>query len=160
MTRRALLRCHAVRACLTSVLGLVGQARFVSERDVLTDEMWAQLEPLLPDRSPRRGRPWIDHRPVLEAIMWRFRTGAPWRDLPAEFPAWQTVWHRFNAWSGDGTFDRILQVVQGRAQAAGEVDWTVSVDATIARAHQHAAGAPDTEKGGWIELQEFLARTG
>ena len=148
------------RACLTSVLGLVGQARFVSERDVLTDEMWAQLEPLLPDRSPRRGRPWIDHRPVLEAIMWRFRTGAPWRDLPAEFPAWQTVWHRFNAWSGDGTFDRILQVVQGRAQAAGEVDWTVSVDATIARAHQHAAGAPDTEKGGWIELQEFLARTG
>ena len=45
-------------------------------------------------------------------------------------------------------------------QAAGEVDWTVSVDATIARAHQHAAGAPDTEKGGWIELQEFLARTG
>ena len=90
--------------------------------------------------------------------MWRFRTGAPWRDLPAEFPAWQTVWHRFNAWSGDGTFDRILQVVQGRAQAAGEVDWTVSVDATIARAHQHAAGAPRTRKGGSIELQEFLAR--
>ena len=55
--------------------------------------------------------------------------------------------HRFNAWSGDGTFDRILQVVQGRAQAAGEVDWTVSVDATIARAHQHAAGRQIPKRG-------------
>jgi hypothetical protein len=65
-----------------------------------------------------------------------------------------------NAWSQDGTFDQILQVLQGQAHAAGQVDWTVSVDATIARAHQHAAGAPHRQKGGSLELQEFLARAG
>jgi transposase len=132
----------------------------MADRDVLTDEMWARVEPLLPDRSPRRGRPWNDHRVMLEAMIWRFRTGSPWRDLPERFPPFQSVWARFNRWSADGTFDRILQVLQGHAQAAGQVDWTVSVDATIARAHQHAAGAPQTRKGGFIELQEFLARAG
>ena len=139
--------------------GILGTPH-MSERDVLTDAMWAELEPLLPDRSPRPGRPWTDHRRVLEAIIWRFRTGSPWRDLPDGFPPFQTVWHRFNVWSQDGTFDTVLQVLQGQAQAVGEVDWTVSVDATIARAHQHAAGAPRTDKGGSIELQEFLARAG
>ena len=132
----------------------------MSDRDVLTDEMWAQLEPLNPDRTPRRGRPWRDHRLVLEGIIWRFRTGSPWRDLPERFGSCKTVWHRFNAWSQNGTFDQILQVLQGQAHAAGQVDWTVSVDATVARAHQHAAGAPHRQKGGSIELQEFLARAG
>jgi transposase len=104
---------------------------------------------------------------VVEAIIWRFRTGSPWRDLPERFPPFQTVWHRFNAWSKDGTFDRILAVLQEQVQAAGELDWTVSVDSTIARAHQHAAGArtgPDDlsrgPKGGPLELDEFLARAG
>jgi transposase len=132
----------------------------VTDRDVLSDEMWAQLEAFFPDRTPRRGGQWVDHREVLEAVIWRFRTGSPWRDLPERFPKWQTVWHRFNAWSSDGTFERVLQVLQGQTHAAGEVDWTVSVDATIARAHQHAAGAPQSRKGGGIELQEFLARAG
>ena len=95
---------------------------------------------------------------MLEAIIWRYRTGSPWRDLPDRFPLNQTVWHRFNAWSQDGTFDSILQVLQGQTHAVGEVDWTVSVDATIARAHQHASGAPP--KGGLHRIQEFLARAG
>ena len=134
--------------------------------------MWARVEPLLPDRAPRPGRPWRDHRLVVEAIIWRFRTGSPWRDLPDRFGPWQTVWYRFDRWSKDGTFDKILAVLQGAAQAAGEVDWTVSVDSTIARAHQHAAGArrsggsvsvvdpPAGRKGGSIELQGPGARAG
>lgn len=108
---------------------------------------------------------------VVEAIIWRFRTGSPWRDLPERFPPFQTVWHRFNAWSRDGTFEEILRVLQGQVQADGHVDWTVSVDSTIARAHQHAAGArsggatvpadpPRGQKGGPTELHEFLARAG
>ena len=141
----------------------------MSERDVLTDEMWARLEPLLPASGPRPGRPWTEHRLMLEAMIWRFRTGSPWRDMPERFPPWQSVWGRFDRWSQEGTFDRILSVLQGEAQAAGEVDWTASVDSTVARAHQHAAGArrvpqpgpedpPRDQKGGPVELQEFLAR--
>ena len=124
----------------------------------------------MPKRSPGPGRPWTEHRVVLEAIIWRFRTGSPWRDLPERFPAFQTVWHRFNAWSSDGTFEQILAVLQGQVHAAGTLDWTVSVDSTVARAHQHSAGArtipapvecdepPEGLKGGSIELQEFLLR--
>ena len=159
------------RACLTISVRLVGQSGFVSERDVLTDEMWAVLEPMFPGRSLRAGRPWTDHRLVLEAVIWRFRTGSPWRDLPDRFPPFQTVWHRFNAWSNDGTFEKVLTVLQGQVHAEGHLDWTVSVDSTIARAHQHAAGArrgdttapadpPRDQKGGPTELQEFLARAG
>jgi transposase len=129
----------------------------MSERRVLSDVMWARLEPLLPDRTPRRGGQWIDHREVVEAIIWRFRTGSPWRDLPAGFPVWQTVWWRFDRWAKDGTWDRVLVELQGQAQAAGELEWVVSVDSTIARAHQHAAGARRTLRGGTIELQDFVA---
>lgn len=134
-----------------------GRVVFVDSRRVLTDEMWAALEPLLPSREPRRGGRWIDHREVVEGIVWRFRTGSPWRDLPPGFPAWQTVWWRFDRWSKDGTWDRVLVALQGQAHAAGEVEWVVSVDSTIARAHQHAAGAPRSLRGGTIELQGFLA---
>jgi len=129
----------------------------VDNRRVLTDEMWACREPLLPSREPRRGGQWIDHREVVEAIIWRFRTGSSWRDLPAVFPAWQTVWWRFDRRSTDGTWDRVLTGLQGQAHAAGEVEWVVSVDSTIARAHQHAAGAPRTLRGGTIEGQGLVA---
>ena len=129
----------------------------MAERAVLTDAMWARLEPLLPDRTPRRGGRWSEHREVVEAIIWRFRTGSPWRDLPAGFPAWQTVWWRFDRWSKDGTWDRVLTALQGEAQAAGDLQWVVSVDSTIARAHQHAAGARRGLRGGTIELQGFVA---
>lgn len=130
----------------------------VETRRVLTDQMWERLEPLLPDRTPRQGGRWRDHRDVVEAIIWRFRTGSPWRDLPDGFPAWQTVWWRFDRWSKDGTWDRVLTELQGQSQAAGELEWVVSVDSTIARAHQHAAGARHRVTGGSIELQESGAR--
>ena len=94
---------------------------------------------------------------MVEAIIWRFRTGSPWRDLPAGFPPWQTVWWRFDRWAKDGMFDRVLAELQGFADAAGELEWVVSVDSTIARAHQHAAGARRRVRGGPVESQESAA---
>jgi transposase len=70
------------------------------------------------------------------------RVGAPWRDVPARYGPWQTVYGLFRRWQRDGTWARILTGLQARAEAAGPITWDVSVDSTIARAHQHAAGAP------------------
>ena len=69
--------------------------------------------------------------------MYRFRTGIAWRDLPERFGPWQTVWKRHRRFSGDGTWDRIHTALLAHADAVGEIDWTVSVDSTINRAHQH-----------------------
>lgn len=108
---------------------------------VLSDAAWSQMEPLLPSSQGLRGGRWRDHREVIEAIVWKYRTGAPWRDLPAEFGPFQTVWKRHNRWSKDGTYERLLGAVQAEADAAGGLDWITSVDSTVVRAHQHAAGA-------------------
>jgi transposase len=78
---------------------------------------------------------------VIEGIAWRYRTGAPWRDVPEEFGPFQTRWQRHDEWSRDGTWERLVTAVQADADAAGELDWLVSVDSTVVRAHQHAAGA-------------------
>lgn len=103
------------------------------------------------------GRPSRPHRPVVEGMVYRARTGVPWRDLPAEFGAWQTVHRRFQQWSVDGTFDNVLAVLLADADAAGELGWEVSVDSTIARVHQHGAtaarcsGGPSSHTGGAAE---------
>lgn len=135
----------------------------VARTKQLSDEAWALIEPLLPSSAGCRGGQWRDHRQVLEAILWRYRTGSPWRDLPAEFGPWQTIWKRLNRWSGDGTLDQLLAAAHGDAEIAGELEWMVSADSTITRAHQHAAGAPkidpevsktpEEDTGGRIELQ-------
>ncbi len=91
------------------------------------------------------GKRWADHRRVLEGIVWRFRVGAPWRDLPADFGPWQTVWKRHYRWSTDGTYAKMFLTVQeafGSSSAATDTLVSVlSVDSTSIRAHQHAAGA-------------------
>ncbi len=79
-----------------------------------------------------------DHRTVVEGIVYRYRCGLAWRDLPATFGPWQTVWKRHRRFSGDGTWDAILAALLAQADAAGLIDWNVSVDSTINRAHQHA----------------------
>jgi transposase len=113
----------------------------VHDRHDLTDEQWARLEPFLPvERTGRQGRPWIPHRRVVNAILWRTRTGAPWRDLPAAYGCWQTVYGRHRTWSADGTWDQALRGLR-RGCDGGEEEWVVSVDSTSVRAHHHAAGA-------------------
>jgi len=132
---------------------------------VLSDELWAVVEPVLPARAGRRGRPWNDHRRTLEGIAWRFRTGSPWRDLPGEFGPWQSVWYRHRLWSIDGTYARMLAAVRAHGAVDDPVlEALLSIDSTSVRAHQHAAGArfheSSTFTGGSVELQEFAGRAG
>ena len=97
---------------------------------------------------------------VEDGIIYRFRTSTPWRDVPrGEFGPWQTIWKRHRRYAGDGTWDRVLQALLSQADVAGLIDWDVSVDATIARAHQHATNTtrPDQDTGGTIESQESAA---
>jgi transposase len=113
----------------------------VTRRYDLTDVQWAALEPLLP--VPRRsGRPptWTK-RQLIDGIRWRIRVGAPWRDIPEVYGSWAAAHSLFRRWQRNGTWTRILTVLQALADAAGQIVWDVSVDSTIARAHQHAAGA-------------------
>jgi transposase len=111
----------------------------MSRHEAFTDEQWARIEPLLPSTKGKQSRPFRDHRQVLNGIVYRLRTGCPWRDLPAEFGPWQTVWKRHARFSRDGTWDRVLTRVLTDADAAGEIDWQLSMDSTISRVHQHAA---------------------
>jgi transposase len=114
-------------------------------RGDLSNEQWARLAPLLP-KGKKPGRPprWTK-RQLIDGIRWRTRTGAPWRDVPARYGPWQTVYGLFRRWQRDGTWQQILTGLQAQADAAGLITWEVSVDSTVARAHQHAAGA---RKGG------------
>lgn len=124
---------------------------------VLSDVQWARIELLMPSSDGQKSRPFRDHRQVVEGIIYRFRTGIAWRDLPSGFGPWQTVWKRHHRFSLDGTWDRIHARLVSEADAAGEVAWDVSVDSTINRAHQHATTlARDT--GGSVELQERADR--
>jgi transposase len=113
------------------------------KRHELTDAQWERLKPLLPPH--KAGRPRQDDRRVLNAILWKLATGAPWRDLPERYGPWQTAYTRFWRWTRAGVWDQLFAAIQQRADAAGQIDWSLHfVDGTVIRAHQHAAGA----KGG------------
>ena len=72
----------------------------------------------------------------VEGILWRFRTGAPWRDLPTSFGAWQTVYNRFNSWSKFGIWEAVFQIIRGEL----DDEWNF-IDGTYIKAHQHAFGS-------------------
>lgn len=110
------------------------------KRHDLTDEEWARLEPLLPV-SEGRGRPWADHRTVINGVFHRDRAGQPWRDLPTRYGPWKTVYNRHRRWSGDGTWEEILSRLQTGCDEEEGADWAAAIDSTVVRAHQHAAGA-------------------
>ena len=111
-------------------------------RHELTDEQWTRLAPLLPPQHPTRGRPNHDHRRVVNGMLWRLATGAPWRDVPPQYGSWRTVYSRFRRWQAAGVFDRVLAALQRAGDAAGKLNWSLHfVDGSIVRAHQHAAGA-------------------
>ena len=110
------------------------------KRHDLTDEEWERLRGFLPADPPRGGR-WRDHRTVIDGIFFRTRAGCPWRDLPEGFGNWKTVYNRHRRWSGDGTWEKILDALRAGCDEAQGKAWTVAADATVVRAHQHAAGA-------------------
>lgn len=109
-------------------------------RGEITDKAWERMAPLLPENGHRGGQ-WQDHRKVVNGILWKLRTGAPWRDLPERYGPWQTCYDRLVRWRREGIWDRLLEHVQTKSDAVGEVEWVVSVDSSVVRAHQHAAGA-------------------
>ena len=131
----------------------------MSRTTVLTDEQWERIRPLLPSSEGKRGRPFRDDRPVVEGILYRYRCGIAWRDVPEQFGPWQTVWKRHRRYSADGTWDRVLAALLTEAQKLQLIDWAVSVDSTINRAHQHATNF-SRDTGGGIELHESLRRAG
>jgi putative transposase len=105
-------------------------------RRELTDVQWARISNLVPGRDGDRGRAGENNRLFVDAVLWSLRTGAPWRDLPPEFGLWNTVYQRFNRWSRKGAWQNLFRVL------ADDPDFEhVMIDATIVRAHQHAAGA-------------------
>jgi len=126
---------------------------------VLSDEMWDRIEAVLPPVKGAMGRPMRDHRLLVEGAIYRYRTGAAWRDLPSDFGPWQTVWKRHHRFATDGTWDKLLTALQVQADARGEIDWRVSVDSTSSRVHQHGAtaarlqGGPNSHTGGGVESQ-------
>jgi transposase len=83
-------------------------------RTILKDEDWSKIRPLLPMNKSRAGRPPKNHRLMLEGICWILRTGAPWRDLPAEFGPWQSVYYRLREWSKKGVWEQIWAVLKKR----------------------------------------------
>lgn len=83
----------------------------------------------------------MDHRRVIDGVLWRTRAGAPWRDLPPCYGNWKTVYARHRRWSADGRWASILDRLRAGCDAGARPEWAVGVDSTVVRAHRHAAGA-------------------
>jgi len=105
----------------------------------VTDAEWALIEPYLPVAAtgalPRRVRD------QFNGILWRFRTGSGWRDVPERYGPWSTIYSRFNGWAKTEVFQGLLEALIAEAALRGQVGLeVVSVDSTIVRAHQESAG--------------------
>ena len=109
------------------------------DRDVLRDEQWERIAPLLPGKVGDPGRSGSDNRLFMEAVLYIARTGGPWRDLPDRFGNWNSNFQRFRRWAKKEVFDQVF------AALSGDLDFEYAmVDGTIIRVHQHGTGA----KGG------------
>jgi transposase len=115
-------------------------------RYMLTDDLWAAMEPLVGRAKSHRGgqQPVLPDRQFFEALLYLARTGVAWRDLPAEFGRWDAVYNRFRRWVASGGLRRLFEALTADPQF-GDVR-RVLVDSTIVRAHQHAAGARRKKK--------------
>ena len=112
----------------------------------LSDDQYAQLQDLLPPNGQRGGQ-WNDHRLMIDGILWALSDGGRWRNIPAEFGPWQSVYDRFRNWARKGLWDKILRRLQARKMRSGDIDWDLfCIDGTVVRAHQSAAGAPKKKR--------------
>ncbi|MGX1269311.1 transposase [Streptomyces phaeoluteigriseus] len=114
-------------------------------RAQLTDSEWEFIGPFLP---VGRFGPYPERlREQFEGVIWRFRTGSQWREMPERFGAWQTVYNRFMRWRDAGVFQALLDEAIAEAARRDEIDMSlVSVDSTITRAHHDAAGVRVSEQ--------------
>jgi transposase len=103
----------------------------------LSNEQWSRIAPLLPAETKTGGRNAKPHRPMVEAMLWVLRTGAPWRDLPSAYGPWQSVYTRFSRWSQTGVLARLFEALSRERDDEGSL-----IDATIVRVHQDGSGAP------------------
>jgi transposase len=105
-------------------------------RHMLNDAQWERVAPLLPGKPGDPGRSGDDNRRFVEGVLWIVRTGAPWRDLPAEFGVWSSVWRRFQRWALKGRWESLFKAL------AGDPDFEYAlIDGTIVKVHRHGAGA-------------------
>jgi transposase len=123
-------------------------------RGDLADAEWELIEPRLPLGA---FGPIPDLRSYFNAVMWRFRTGSPWRDIPGHYGSWSTIYDRFRLRATGGVFETLMDVMIAEAAARGDVGFSLgSVDSTVSRAHHHAAGmAVDPEL--LADLEKALA---
>ena len=106
------------------------------DRFVVSDTVWEKIEPLLPGRKSDRSVTAKDNRLFLEAVLWRVRAGLPWRDLPAAFGPWNSVFTRVRRWVRAQVFDRLFQALSGEPDVASAM-----IDGTIVTVHHKASGA-------------------
>ena len=109
------------------------------ERRALNDRQWALMAPHCLGKPGDAGRRGADNRLFVEAVLWIVRTGSPWRDLPAEFGKWNTVFKRFRDWVKADVFHKLFEAVSQEP----DMEYAM-VDATIVKVHRHGQGA----KGG------------
>jgi transposase len=102
----------------------------------LRDDQWERIKDLLPGRVSSEGHPAGNNRLFVEAVLYRYRTGVPWRDLPERFGDFRVVHTRFTRWAERGVWKQVLEHLTREAD-----NEYAMIDATIVRAHQHAAGA-------------------
>ena len=108
----------------------------MARRFEMTDEQWARIEHLLPGKAGDPGTTAEDNRRFVDGVLWIARTGAPWRDLPERFGGWNNTFQRFGRWARSGVWARVMEALGGDA----DLEYLL-IDATVIRAHQHAAGA-------------------
>ena len=107
----------------------------------LTDKQWLILEPIFrPRRRPDgRGRPWRETRAVLNAVLWILRTGAPWHDLPGQYPPYQTCHRRFQQWQRRGVLRKVLTCLAEDLRDRGKLDLSETfIDASFSSAKKGA----------------------
>lgn len=120
-------------------------------RYALSDDQFARIEHLLPGRPGHVGRNSDKgNRLFVEAVIWKFRTGAPWRDLPERFGDWKNTHKRFSRWAESGLWESLFKTL-----ADDPDNEYAMIDATVVRAHQHSAGA---RKRGFERSDRPLAR--
>ncbi len=108
----------------------------MTRRYALRDDQWSRIEGLLPGREGTVGVTAKDNRLFVEAVLYRYRAGIPWRDLPERFGDWKNVHRRFSRWAESGVWESVFQTLATDAD-----NEYAMIDSTIVRAHQHSAGA-------------------